>query len=102
MDIENKLETYEQIYYNSVETLADEIRTTIVIPFCNKHKLNFFAGMGIYGFSTKTRRIIHIQDYPNKEFKKLYELLETPIPIYDHCIGSWIEDYNLLKKGDQP
>lgn len=83
-----------------VDSMCDRIRTDHVIPFCQKKKLNFLAGMGGWTFYYARHRdrkkgtyILGIMDV-EKVPESLRALLEVPYPLgNNNDLGSLTQDY---------
>jgi hypothetical protein len=84
-----------------VDSFCDRIRTDHIIPFCQKKKLNFLAGMGGWTFyyarhrdRTKGTYILGIMDV-EKVPESLRALLEVPYPLNSNTndLGSLTQDY---------
>ncbi len=125
----NFLLKLEKEHAGNLASLADKIRTELIIPICDKysyHGLSFFAGMGAWAFSYRDDLDEFCSfsemdgigwdweaseesekvggDLVRLEFegiKEILDLLETEISSISQsdCLGLWIHDYNSNQKG---
>ena len=84
-----------------VDSFCDRIRTDHIIPFCQKKKLNFLAGMGGWTFNyarhrdrekgTYIPRAMAVEKVP----ESLRALLQVPYPLNsnNNDLGSLTQDY---------
>lgn len=50
MDVKQILGDAQTQYENEVSRIAEKVREELVIPFCDRQRLKFDAGMGCYSF----------------------------------------------------
>jgi len=104
-----------EIVNRKQDAMASVIRTKVVIPYCEKHRLVFTAGMGTWVFfDTKTSQQFNpgtdrrekpgrpdttegdADEWftePTEEDTKLVEILDYCFSNYRFAIGSMMEDY---------
>jgi len=93
--LERRIALFFESYKETVDVLASFVRRTEVIPFCDKHGVQFRAGMGTWTlYDPKTQKSIWISTYrKNPEFVRLQKLLDTPVDGMDQYLGSLMKDY---------
>jgi len=50
MDFKQKLKDAEEVFFESIRDIQDEIRTQLIAPFCDKYSMTFDSGMGGFCF----------------------------------------------------
>lgn len=94
------LERAEQFYWQEVNRIAEEVRRVHVIPFCDKHKVSFLAGMGRWSFNGPAQK--GRPGWPDKRWgdfesedlpKKLSEVLHLSTVSSTTDLGLMVEEY---------
>ena len=75
-----------------VNSIADAALSFIVQPFCNKHRLRFSSGHGMYAFYDCDGELFDIDDLPDAE--DVVETLELDEGLgVEACLADYMSDY---------
>ena len=96
-NIERLIQSGYDQYMEKVDAIAKRVYTESVIPFCEKHNLDFSSKMGSYAFFHKNK-LIELDRYPSQTYKDMQMILDVFVPGYDFTIGSLMQDYNPNKQ----
>jgi hypothetical protein len=79
-------------YIDVIETIADYLRSDVVIPACDKNGWGFHAGMNSWVFIIDGQRVRH--KHHGEEYQQIVDLLSRKIPGVDGVeIGAMIKSY---------
>lgn len=97
-EAERRLKKAEDLYWNMIKKVAEEIFYSEIVPFLEKRQLNFVTGNGSYCIYTscEKERNIYLGDYPNEKFQEIYELLELYAD--SQSLGSLMPSYYHKRK----
>ena len=88
----------------AIDVLTMHIQVTVVNPFCDKYRVQFWSGMGGYGFIDRRKRdLVDISQYRDhhyhktrviQELKEILKILELKGYPSDACsVGCNMADY---------
>ena len=82
----DKIDTILKLAAWQIEELAEEYRSTVLIPLCSKHRLTYMTGMGRTIFSTEDGIVVGTSD------DALDEGLAFLVPVFavlnEQCLGT--------------
>lgn len=73
-----------------IEKLADDVRTSVVLPICRKHRLTFIAGMGTYAFYNAAGDNFG-STYAPKYLHRVFAIMDQLLPT-GLALGAYIND----------
>lgn len=107
--LEEQLEISSMVYQRLIEGYAKEVRSENVIPFCDKHSFDFFAGGGIWfladritgktiGTSVDLKYLVGASSFEDSklrtDFEAIEDILRVTEPFTMSEIGAWIDSYS--------
>jgi len=111
-DFKGLLADLERRHAEESDVLIKQIQDELVHPFCKKHRVSFWSGMGGYNFKTQHGKDCITYDSPPKviprmpgstackELAAIIPILETILPaVNNRCgLGCYMQDYPHTKE----
>ena len=98
--VKKQLEVIQDNYDDSIDKLAQEVRTHFVIPICRQYGLRFLSGNGTYCFYyNKHTQIGDIEEaeriFNRSDFEDVFKVLELSVGRFN--LGDYVESvYEVL------
>jgi hypothetical protein len=115
-DLQRDIDGASEVYLLTIAGIADQVRSEIIVPFCEQHSLEFVCGMGVFFFQDFAEDIVshdwtvqemnkttweygpeHVTEHAPEGFTHIFEVLDLNVdgsPLHHH-----LHDYRPMAWG---